>query len=53
MQYRLVSPKGLSPTLFNIYINDMEDFIPNELPITTCEYADDYSQYELVSRAFF
>ncbi|CAB4043525.1 Hypothetical predicted protein [Paramuricea clavata] len=43
-------PQGavIYPTLFNIYINDMEDGIPNELP-TTCKYADDCSQYELVS----
>ena len=27
----------------------MEDCIPNELPITTCKYADDCRQYELVS----
>jgi hypothetical protein len=27
----------------------MEDGIPNELPTTTCKYADDCSQYELVS----
>ncbi len=44
-------PQGavISPTPFNIYINDMEDCIPNELPTTTCKYADDCSQYELVS----
>ncbi len=44
-------PQGavISPTLFNIYVNDMEDCIPNELPTTTCKYADDCSQYELVS----
>ncbi len=44
-------PQGavISPTLFNIYINDMEDCIPNELPTTTCKYADDCSQYEPVS----
>jgi hypothetical protein len=40
----------ISPTLFNIYINDMEDCFPNELPTTMCKYADDCSQYELVSR---
>ena len=41
-------PQGavISPTLFNIYINDMEDCIPNELPTTTCKYADDCSQYD-------
>ena len=44
-------PQGavISPTLFNIYINDMEDCIPSELLISTCKYADDCSQYELVS----
>jgi putative component of membrane protein insertase Oxa1/YidC/SpoIIIJ protein YidD len=35
--------------LFNIYINDMENCIPNELSTITCKYADDCSQYELVS----
>ena len=32
----------ISPMLFNIYI-------PNELSTVTCKYADDCSQYELVS----
>ena len=35
--------------LYNIYINDMENCIPNELSTVTCKYADDCSQYELVS----
>jgi hypothetical protein len=35
--------------LFNIYINDMENCIPNELSTVTCKYADDCSQYELLS----
>jgi hypothetical protein len=39
----------ISPTPFNIYINDMEDCIPNEILTTTCKYADDCSQYKLVS----
>ena len=44
-------PQGavISTTLFNIYINDMEDCIPSEPLISTCKYADDCSQYELVS----
>ena len=39
----------ISPILFNIYFNDMENCIPNELSTFTCKYADDCSQYGLVS----
>ena len=44
-------PQGgvISPTLFNIHVNDIEDCIPRDLAVATCKYADDCTQYELVS----
>lgn len=43
-------PQGgvISPTFFNVQVNDIEDYIPQEMAISTCKYADDCSQYELV-----
>ena len=43
-------PQGgvISPTFFNVHINDIEDVIPQGLTVTTCKYADGCSQYELV-----
>ena len=43
-------PQGgvISPTLFNVHINDIEDCIPGEMAVHTLKYADDCSQYELV-----
>ena len=38
----------ISPTLFNVHINDIEEGIPRELCISTCKYADDCTQYQLV-----
>ena len=38
----------ISPTFFNVHVNDIEDVIPQRLTVTTCKYADDCSQYELV-----
>jgi hypothetical protein len=37
--------------LFNIYFNDMENCIPNELSTVTCKYlyGDDCCQYEVVN----
>ena len=45
-------PQGsvLSPTLFNIPINDIENSIPDRLSINTCKYADDCTQDETVSQ---
>ena len=40
----------LSPTLFNIHINDIENSIPDRLSINTCKYADDCTQDETVSQ---
>ena len=43
-------PQGgvISPTLFNVHINDIEDCIPRGIPVSTCKYADDCTLYELV-----
>ena len=32
---------AISPTLFNIHINDMEDNIPEQANVNTQKYADD------------
>ena len=44
-------PQGsvISPVLFNVIINDLEDAVPNHLPISTNKYADDCTQHELIS----
>ena len=36
-------PQGsvISPTLSNVYVNDVEDSIPNSLTVGTYKYADD------------
>lgn len=36
-------PQGsvISPMLFNVHIDDLEDAIPNPMNINTCKYADD------------
>ncbi|KXJ08826.1 putative RNA-directed DNA polymerase from transposon X-element [Exaiptasia diaphana] len=43
-------PQGgvLSPTLFNVHINDIEVGIQGDSQITTCKYADDCTMYQLV-----
>ena len=43
-------PQGsvISPTLFNVHINNMEDSIPDHLMINTNKYADDCTQDEVV-----
>ena len=40
----------ISPTLFNVHINDLEDAVPNHVNIDTCKYADDCTQYQIVER---
>jgi hypothetical protein len=40
----------ISPTLFNVHINDLEDTVPNLVNINTCKYADDCTQYQIVER---
>ena len=44
-------PQGgvISPTMFNVHVNDIEDCITRGMLVPTCKYADDCSQYELVS----
>ena len=43
-------PQGgvISPTLFNVHVNDIEDYIPRGITVSTCKYADDCTLYELV-----
>ena len=45
-------PKGsiISPILFNVHIDDLEDSVPGHLKISSSKYADDCSQYEIVQR---
>ena len=38
----------ISPTLFNVYVNDIEDSIPNSLAVGTYKYADDCTLDESV-----
>ena len=38
----------LSPTLFNVHVNDFEDSIPDHLNINTYKYADDCTQDEAI-----
>ena len=42
-------PQGsvISPTLFNVHINDLEDTVPNLININTCKYADDCTHYQI------
>lgn len=45
-------PQGsvISPTLFNVHVNDLETSIPEQLSINTCKYADDCTQDEGVAQ---
>ncbi len=45
-------PQGsvISPTLFNVHINDLEDTMPDLLNINTCKYADDCTQDQIIER---
>ena len=45
-------PQGsaISPTLFNVHINDSEDAVPNHVNIDTCKYADNCTQNQIVER---
>ena len=45
-------PQGsvISPSLFNVHINDLEDAVPSLINIVTCKYADDCTQYPVVER---
>ena len=43
-------PQGrvISPTLFNVFVNDIDDCCPPGVSISTCKYADDCTQYEVM-----
>ena len=43
-------PQGLvlSPTLFNIHIDDLDACVPEELEVSTHKYADDCTQSECI-----
>jgi hypothetical protein len=45
-------PQGsvISPSLFNVYVNDFENSVPDHLSINTCKYADDCTQDEVVAQ---
>ena len=45
-------PQGsvISPILFNVHINNLEDSVPSHLKISSCKYADDCTQYEIIQR---
>ena len=44
-------PQGsvISPILFNTYIDDLEDALPEQLKVSTDKYADDCTQHQIVS----
>ena len=46
-------PQGsvIALTLFNIYIDDLEDTLPEQLKVSTEKYADDCTQHQVVSAA--
>ncbi len=44
-------PQGsvISPILFNTYVDDLEDALPEQLKVSTDKYADDCTQHQIVS----
>ena len=46
-------PQGsvIAPTLFSIYIDDLEDTLPEQLKVSTEKYADHCTQHQVVSAA--
>ena len=38
----------ISPILFNVFVDDPEDAVPNDLTVNTCKYADGCTQDELI-----
>ena len=44
-------PQGcvMSPMLFNVHVDDLENVMPNNLSINTCKYADDCTLDEIVA----
>ncbi len=47
---RVGVPPGsvISPTLFNVHINYLEDSIPGHLNVSSCKYTDDCTQYDII-----
>ncbi len=45
-------PEGsvISPMLFNVYVNNFENSVPDHLSISTCKYADDCTQGEVIAQ---
>ena len=45
-------PQGsvISPTLFNVHINDLENSLPAHIEVSSCKYADDCTQYDIVQK---
>ena len=45
-------PQGsvISPTLFNIHIDDLDAYVPEELEVSTHKYADDCTQSECIMK---
>ena len=39
----------MSPMLFNVHVDDLENVMPNNLSINTCKCADDCTQDEIVA----
>ena len=39
----------MSPVLFNVIVDDLENVMPNNLSIKSCKYADDCTQDEIVA----
>ena len=44
-------PQGsvISLFLFNMFVNDLEDSVPDYVTVNTCKYTDDCTQDELIS----
>jgi hypothetical protein len=38
----------LSYTLFNVHMNDIEHSVPRHLEVSSCKYADDCTEYDIV-----
>ena len=45
-------PQGsvISPTLFNVHIDDLDSSVPTQLNVNTCKYADDCTQHETIQQ---
>ena len=45
-------PQGsvISPTLFNVHVNNLKNSVPDQLLINTCKYVHDCTQDEVVAQ---